>query len=641
MKTNPISHSTSFGRAYTTKEMKVQQELCNEAKRQLGTENTALIGFDFSMPSSGSRDTGIGTTFSKDSQEFFDFMKAVAGINALQVGPQGAISYSNTSPYSSSVFSFGEHLIDLASLQGKEFEGILSSENAPVDIFKHTVKNAPESEKVSYNYVLDRENLDGAQTKALKAAFANFKKLPEDNNLKKEFAQFKKDNSFWLEKYGLYEALVLKNGIADSKKWASDIDRNLYSGKYSQEKIQEREGKLKEKYGEYIEYKKFNQFIADKQQRIAKEALKEKGIKLVGDCQAGVSDQEVWANKSCFLEGKELGFCEPVRENGVIVGESAPGTWGVAALDFSKLGTIEEPGETGNFLEQKFDTFFKRYEGVRIDAAWQLIDPYIVEIVKGIPANPQKEHLGMHIIQIAENSAKKVYGDEYKPSNIQLELLGYHASNSMAMTKGNYPHIHISRYAGNVWGRPAYYESKVDRWSSNYPSDGYTIGIGTHDDIPLATLADDEKTRDGQAPLLAKDLEKCNDPNLSEYELKKSPESFSKAKLAELFTAKNQFFTTVDVLGLKERINTPNTLKDNWEQRTPSNYEELYFEQASKGRGLNLPDALAKALKAKGSNDYALIDKLQKAAAVLRTEEGPLTQKAADKELGKDFCAIG
>ena len=54
---------------------------------------------------------------------------------------------------------------------------------------------------------------------------------------------------------------------------------------------------------------------------------------------------------------------------------------------------------------------------------------------------------------------------------------------------------------------------------------------------------------------------------------------------------------------------------------------------------MNMPDARAKALRAKNSHNQELINKLQTAAAILR-EKGPNTQAEADAQYGANFSKI-
>ncbi len=620
MEISRIGATASFGRAFTTKEKQEWKQLEQQSRQELGLGRTTAVVFDFNIPSEHGYNTAIGTTLSENSQGFMNFVQDMTGANAMLLGPQGQISSFNTCPYSGTTFSLGEHLIDLKLLSGDDYGNILPLER--VQQFDRDYDGDPRrrDKKVDYGYVIGDNYDPGVQNLALNEAFENFQNLPKHSKLKKEFAQFKKDNTYWLEKDALYDALAQEHGVTDSTKWP-EKDRDLFSGKYSKHDVNKRVSELKSKYADLIEQKEFNQFLIDKQQQAAKKQYNDKGFKTYGDCLVGFSDKERWAHKSCFKDNEYMG-CKN--------SDKTVQTWGFPALDYSKLGTPDHPGETGELLAHKFDSFFKRYDGVRIDAAWQIVNPYTYTMNNGTPEEVKNQpKLRDNVIKIIEKSASKA--GKLDKDSLLFELLGENAQEGIKLTQGKYPHIHITRYAHKTWGRPAFYETQ------GYKPGDYTIGVGTHDDITLRELASNKETRLEQSEFLSKDLK------LNTHELVGSEENFRNAKTAELFTTKNQFFTLPDMFGMSEKINQPGTQNgvdsNNWTVRIPTDYESFYYRQLSDGYGLNMPDARAKALKAKNSHNQELINKLQTAAAILR-EKGPNTQADADAQYGANFSKI-
>jgi hypothetical protein len=84
------------------------------------------------------------------------------------------------------------------------------------------------------------------------------------------------------------------------------------------------------------------------------------------------------------------------------------------------------------------------------------------------------------------------------------------------------------------------------------------------------------------------------------------------------------------MFGMEQRINiSGKSDKNNWSVRIPSNYEEFYYKNLAKGRGLNLPKVLANAMKMRGITNNNLIEKCNKAAEILRSD-GPMTEKDAN-----------
>ena len=618
MKISGIQNTIAFGRAFTTKEMQDWTKTQEQARKELNLDKTTATIFDFSVPSS-EHDTGIGSSFSKDAQELAGFLKTMDGVNSIQLQPQGQISNYVRSPYSGSNFSLGMHIIDLTKLTNEEYGCLLTQEDM----------DSPYMNRVTNHNTVNYDNVfawDG-QKAMLQKAYKRFEELPSSSALKKDFEKFKKDNSYWVEKDALYEAAAVQNGSADMRTW-SYKDQNVFATKQGdKERIAQLKQVRDEKGNNVVDFEEFVQFIADKQQKEAKAKFNAQGIDLDGDSQIGFSQKDYWAHKSAFYENYEFG-CD--------IGNDNYSCWS-PAINFDKID-----GEAGELLYNKFDLYFKRYDGVRIDAAWQLMNPLICEplskngqdvfdtngnkLGRKLEKQPKVAHNGRHIIEdIILKAADK---NGVARDKISLELLGGNSYDSLDAVKPlGTKLIHISRYGSEQWGRAKYYESQGGNKYQNMKSGSYTLGPGTHDDISLLEQAANGKSR---ASYLAKDL------HLNKHELESSPKKLSDAIWAELFTTKNQFATLPDIMGSNRRINVPNTTDGNWTYRAGSDYEREYFENLAQGKGLNTPDALSKAVKAKhGGRATALTKKLDYFADILR-QKGPMTTKEAD---GLDYSA--
>lgn len=615
MKVSGIQSSTSFGRALTTVEKKDFEKIQADARKRLGLDKTTATVFDFSIPTTNSKtDTGIGTSFSDDAQKMVSMLKTMCGVNSIQLQPQGEISNYVRSPYSGTSFSLGMHLIDLTKLKDDAYGNLLTEKELKTPFYA----GKRDHSKVDYDNIFARDG----QKLQLQKAFNRFEALDAKSPLKKEFEKFKKDNSYWLEKDALYEAAAQANGSRDMKTW-SERDKNVFATK---EGDKTRIAQLKKETNDFgqniVDFEEFVQFIADKQQKESKVNFNKQGINIYGDCQIGFSDKDFWAHKSAFYPDYEFG-CD--------IGDGKYSCWS-PAINFDKID-----GEAGELLFNKFNLFFKRYDGVRVDAAWQLINPMICEPWKNhgnsvfdnngnklgnkLNHQPKVANNGRHIIQDIILKAADV--NKVGHDKVFLELLGGNAYDSLDAVKGlGTTLIHITRYGSDNWGRVKYYESKGDNKYQNMKPGDYTIGPGTHDDYTLLEQAENGKDRAGY---LAYDL------GLNKSELEHSQEALSKAIFAELHTTKNQFATLPDILGQRQRINTPNTINGNWTYRAPQNYEQEYYKNLSEGKGLNTPDALSKAIRAKqGGREDVLTRKLDTFARILR-EKGPMTTKEADK----------
>lgn len=634
----PNMANRSFGRALTTQESIAYNKLLDASKKQLGIQDTCAIVFDFNVPSDKNRNTAIGSSFSNSMGNFTRFLKKMTGITSVQMQPQGKISLLNTSAYSGTNFAFGEHIIDLGKLCEESYGCILSSEYVE-NLDKNYNGNKHQREyKTDYSYVLGDED-NGIQRKALRLAFNNYKKgvaenLPEIVKLEEEFSQFKKDNAFWLEKDALFEALSKHYKTSDFRCW-SDVDRDLFSKKCSEELRQDRISQIKSQYADEIAFEEFVQFLADKQQKETRIFLTSENINLYGDCLIGFSQSEMWANKDCFRENLYYGGPDPncPETNNIQI-------WGLPALDYTKLGEcssdgdLSELGEVGKFLYDKYTAFFKRYDGLRMDAAWQFVTPFIYQVVNGNYEEFKLPEIKFTILNIMNAAAKAVLGDKYdeeNPDNIILELVGISADRGRELTINKYPHLYTTAYA-------EYDESPAKFIEKGYKDGKFYAGTGNHDNDSLVNMAKDTYKRELHLNGIKRDyrldINSLGFDDIgyqSQNDEEKYQENFRTAKLAEVFTSFKQFFTLPDMFGMSERINiSGKTSKANWTVRIPSDYERFYFSQLSNGYGLNMPKVLLNAMKMKGADsDKYLFDKCKEAAEILR-QKGPLTEEEAN-----------
>lgn len=639
MNISSLNGHISFGRAYTSAEYQKWQDIQKRSNELLDIKNTSAILFDFNVPSQKEFNTGVSTSLSSNAHKFVGFLHKMLGINSIINGPQGEINAFNPSPYSGTSFSLGEHIIDLSRLTNDDYDKILS----PQSLKKYQYQG---DKSVDYSFALgDSVTKEGNQQKALKEAYDNFKTLSSSSPLKKQFEEFKSKNADWLDKSTLYDAMTEKYGINDSKLWDEE-DSYLFSGRYSNVEIEKRKELLKnalnkehfkkqgkdfEGYDEFADFKKFVQFIADKQLKDSVKEYEKEGIKVFGDCLIGFSDKEFWSYRDCFKEDEYMGW-EDLEGN--------KGTWGPIP-DYSKFKDPQsgELGPVGKLFAQKFDLFFSRYSGVRMDAAWQLVAPISFKYGEnGELIKQQNLNLGTQVIDLMSEYAQKHGVDK---NDINFELLGDNANEAILLLKNEYPMIHITRYPSQRWGREKYYEE-----ISGYKRDKFSLGVGTADNKTLVELSQNEDERKTHAYYLSQDL------GLPRRKMISNEAMFRNAKMAELFSAQNQFFTTPDIFGTKNPINPSESFeKSCWDEQVPSNYEEFYHSQISKQYGLNPANAkminLQNHMKTLYDNEIEekeecqkLIDMYKKADEIL-LQDGPMNQAKADKELGKNFSAFG
>ncbi|MGX8685793.1 MAG: 4-alpha-glucanotransferase, partial [Spirochaetales bacterium] len=210
---------------------------------------------------------GIGD-LGQEARSFIDCISN-AGVKLWQILPLGPTGYGD-SPYASrSCFAGNEYLIDLRSIRGIK-----------------TVFQAPEgSDRGSVDYV----NVYNVKFALLKQAAAEFINLnPSD----KEYEAFCKKNSFWLDDYAMYRALVDKTGDSRWFLWEAGLKNRKPEtlAKYSKMLAKE------------IEVYKVLQFFFFSQWDSLHAYANSRGVKIVGDIPifAAGESADVWTNRHLF-----------------------------------------------------------------------------------------------------------------------------------------------------------------------------------------------------------------------------------------------------------------------------------------------------------------------------------------------------
>ena len=213
---------------------------------------------------------GIGC-FSKEAYQFVDFL-VDAKQTYWQILPLGPTSYGD-SPYQSfSTFAGNPYFICLEDLID---EGLLS---------------ADECEKTDFgtdpNYI-DYEIMYRNRFSLLKLAYHRADLSSDD-----EYAQFIRENAFWLDNYALYMSVKNHFGDVSFDQWDEDIKMRR------PEAVARYEKELADQIGFY----KFLQYKFMVQWTRLKKYANSKGIKIIGDIPIYVSydSSDAWANPELF-----------------------------------------------------------------------------------------------------------------------------------------------------------------------------------------------------------------------------------------------------------------------------------------------------------------------------------------------------
>lgn len=233
------------------------------------TRTSGILLHPTSLPSP----YGIGD-LGKAAYDFIDFLEK-AGQHLWQILPLTPTGYSN-SPYSSFSAFAGQTL--LISPEKLEKLGLLK---------EWELDTAPKNNEI----LVDYDKVSPWKTQIFKLAFSRFK-VQEDKELQKEYKQFVKDNSYWLDDYAIYMAC---KDMQEGKEWYN------WEEKY-RKATQKVKAELKKLLKEEIQYYCFIQFLFYKQWTELKAYANEKDIKIIGDMPLFVSwdSADVWANQKLF-----------------------------------------------------------------------------------------------------------------------------------------------------------------------------------------------------------------------------------------------------------------------------------------------------------------------------------------------------
>lgn len=554
----------------------------NKSKEKLGNiGRTSLIIPSKSLPQE--YNTGMGNFLDKEGIKFIDFAKQYWGINAVQVLPEG--HYANRGgeiflPYSGSSFALGEHLINLEALTKDEY-GKLLTEGELKNILSKT------EDRVDFENVLLK---DSPVDKALRKAYNEL--LKSDTKEKKELlekvSQYAKENKEWLEPKAIFQFLSEKYNSIDYYSW-NDFDKNFYNEDVIT--IEKRNSAIKDmrnsQNSKELGFVEFKQYLAEDNLFKARKMLNERGIKLDGDMLIGFSYDEVWANPKAFVENSSL-------------------KWKLPALNFDNV-------EAENLLRNKVNKFARRYDGIRIDAAWTYVSQPIKNKITG--KNIKKEY-GTKFIDLIENEIIKVKGANYDLENIMYEFLtdpnefnifdGYTIKDFLKdKTK-----IITSYNCSENWGTVSAFKTR------GWKDGAYILGATNHDSKPLKLefqgLSNESKQISTLSNIFKIPVDKLN-----------NDKDFKQIKMAEPLKSKHNMLFFTEALNISERYKDNQNRVDDYRIKIDKDYQKKYFDSLQKNEGFNIMDALEKTFIAEGldKKEPKLYKKIKKYNKILKAPE--------------------
>ncbi len=616
---NTGSNSVSFSSALTSSAALELEKLGREGQDALGFQDDYTI-FDipsFSFYSDKNCDTGRGKLNSDEGLKIISTLKPYVGFDAVKDYPIGRnIRHTNhfNCPYDRSSITIGEDNINFSKLTTYEY-GCLLDRSDVSELVQNNLATRRKVNKINYENELGT-SIDYPILKPLKKAYKNFQKYHKDKSdfLRREFEDFKTDpitRNF--DRIALYPFVAGK-------------DPNLFLNFNNSKQKQKRFEQYKKEYKDEIEFFKFRQFLAYKNLKEAKENLNSLGVEVINDVAIGFSPEEYWAFKDAFDSNHTIGY----------------------NFLFPRYARAKDKNSAiYDLIKNKMELNLRLADGLRMDVGVSYFQhpKYKKDPKTGESdfEHPKKYNNGEIILELIENTAKEIKGEDFDLRKIVYEADGegeslFDFSNDGVKLKKEFKkrnlmfttiweHLPKNDFG---WGSVDYFTNVV-----GIDPDYSTIGTVNHDWYTTRQVAESynetyAQCKEDAKKVLAKNLD------IDEKDLD-NPKNFVKAKFEELYSAKRRFFYFIDVLGRKEYINDQTkkgkAAASRFRDRLDENFESDFHKELQKGNAFNRPETIATRMKKTGADitNPALYEKLNYLGQYLR-KKGALTQEQADKE---------
>jgi 4-alpha-glucanotransferase len=623
-----------------------------DALRALDVRNLTLCVHDASFPSDADEDVGRGAPSSRGGLRFLGFVRAL-GFTGLQLGPDGMSPPDEPSPYRGSAFPKNVLSIALAPLaEDAEWGGLL-----PPQVLEEAVAERPAGARDHADHLHAARVHDAA----LRAAFRTLASSdrPVLARVAAEQRRFERENADWLERYELFEALANAHGTRDVRAWHDPGDDRLWhsDGKGASVRATRR-GAIRAAHVGSIAYFRFAQFVAHAERRRFSEAARRLGLRLFADLPIGLSPEDEWCHPEIFLDGYRMG-APPSRTT------PEGQAWGYPVFDprryFDSPAGGSHPGPVLRFLEARLERVLADVDGVRVDHPHGLVCPWVYDAGNGddalavklgtrlfeSPALPDHPRLAAFAIartdQLNPDPRTPRYVDDWvvglEPEQVRrygvlLDAVVAAARRHGRATEGVVCEVlstlptPLARVIGaHGLGRFRVTQKAVlsdphDVYRSENARAEDWMMVGTHDTRPIWAVVD-AWGRGGDIRARAEYLAWRLAPNADGREamaraFAADTAALAQAQFADLFAcpARNVMIFFADLFGLRDAYNVPGTVgAKNWSLRVPPDYADGYGARVRAGGALDLPRALAVALRARGVQGGDLLQGLESAAS--------------------------
>ena len=589
-----------------------------EALRLLEIDQLVLSLQDVSFPA-GEGDLGRGSPYSPGARRFLAFVRSL-GFTGIQFGPQGLQDQGSASPYEAAIFSRNPLNLDPTALVAQE----LLAPSEVDDLLERRPPGSAVYAEHTFVFTGSRE--------LLQCAAARAQQRPE---VLEEVERFGAEQAAWLVRDGLYEALCELYQDGWWRTWSgahAQLDRQLFAPPEAQAaEAVARCAELQEWFAQPLRRYAFAQWVLWRQHRQLRETLRSEGLRGYGDLQVGLSARDEWAQQAALLKGYRLG-APPSRTNPL----GQP--WNYPVLDPALY-----QGRALGYFRARVQRLLQDHEGLRIDHPHGLVCPWVYRddtsdplraVQQGArlfssPALP--DHPGLARYAIARPDQLALEEPRFSDSRVQAlteEQIARYAllfDAVMAQAKESgardpvlgevlstmpFPLRQVFERHGlgrfRVTQKANLRDARdVYRAENAAPADW--VMLGNHDTPPIWRVLSRWRAQ-GQLEERAAYLAWRLEPTAGRREafaagLRARDGAMAEAMLADALScpARNVQLFFADLFGLDEVFNTPGTVgPENWRLRVPSDYALIYPLDRKARRALNLPGALALALRAKG-----------------------------------------
>lgn len=606
------------------------RRLVRAALEALGVRRLLLGVHDAAFPVAASEDIGRGSPHADGAGELLE-LAAELGFDGLQLGPSGATSPSNPSPYDGTLFSRDPLSVALAPLTRPELGCLLGRET-----LEAAVAGRPRGDRVAYDHAF------AASRRALREACSRFRarraagERGAVGELARRLDAFRAEHARWLVRDALYEVLQRAHGGATWTEWPDAVDRALPAPVPGAEhEAAARREALLARHRDEVEDYALVQLLAHEQHAAFRARARALGLDLFADLQVGMSERDAWAAQRLVLDGWRMG-APPSRTD--------PGgqPWGFAVLDprgYSATGAADGrvDGPAVRFLRARVRKVFGEHDGVRVDHPHGLVAPWVyrtggdpgaaVRAGARLFCSPDVPELAGFAIARAGQLDPSVprHADGWVRTLDEEQVARYAALLDVVVASAPDPRdvaceilstqpYPLSRVAArHGLGRFRVTQKAnvaepgdVYRGENARPEDW--IMLGSHDTPTIWAAAERwvaTGASAGQAEYLASRLlADGEDRPAWARAVAADPAALAQARFAELFVgpARHVMVYFTDLLGSRVPYNVPGTVSAaNWSLRIPHGVRREHAGRVREGSALDLPRALARALRSRGA----------------------------------------